>query len=71
MEVPGGTLFPKGLESGSLGQREKNTQGIARGQRCDQEEEVMRQKGQLGPDLQDTGGLEVAWIAIKDSIKGF
>lgn len=31
----------------------------------------MRQKGQLGPDLQDTGGLEVSWIAIKDSIKGF
>lgn len=31
----------------------------------------MRQKGQLGPDLQDPRGLKWQWEAIKDSIKGF
>lgn len=30
MEVPGRTLFPKGLESGSVGQREKSTQGLSK-----------------------------------------
>lgn len=40
-------------------ERAQYSQGIARGQQSDQEEEEgMRQKGQLGADLQDPRGLK-------------